>query len=344
MSRFGKRNKGRRYICIGGYAGCGNLGDDAILQGWLEKTCGVRERRRIILLSGAPRRDRRRFGVRCVHRKNPFGILWAFGRSQRFDCGGGSLLQNATGNASLFYYLFLLLLARRMGCETRLLAAGIGPIRGRLPMKMTVHILKKCEKLRLRDEASQRFLLEAGIPVDAMELTADPATYLRTPPANRLAYCLLEAGIPAHAPYFCVALQGGGGRAEAIYRQKLGAAIRLFARAHGLMPLFLTLDRRQDEGITSALCASVGGRVARLREARDALSCVSGCRFLISMRLHGLIFASMTGKPAIGISATEDEPKLAEFCRAHGFPHFGALDWSVAAMIEAMERAVERRS
>lgn len=252
-------------------------------------------------------------------------------------------MQNATGNASLLYYLLLLWLARLMGCCTELMGAGIGPIRGRIPMKITVRLLKGCERIQLRDEASRRLLREAGVPEELMESVKDPATRLSVPPATRRAFLLREAGVFLEKPYFCVILRAPKGRVAGLYAQKLGAAIRLLARGQGFIPVFLTLDRKMDERITAEVCGRVDGVRVRLREATDALACISGCQFLISMRLHGLIFASMTERPAIGISATEDEPKLAEFCRAHRFPHFDALDWSVAELVEAMERAMEAR-
>ena len=94
-------------VCIGGYAGCGNLGDDAILQGYLEKRAADGTRGRVTVLAGHPRRSSRRFGVRCVGRKNPIAVLWALLSSESLLCGGGSLLQNATGDLSLYYYLAL---------------------------------------------------------------------------------------------------------------------------------------------------------------------------------------------------------------------------------------------
>ena len=81
----------RKYdLCIGGYAGCGNLGDDAILEGYLASLSAEQRKFRTVILTGRPRRDGRRFGVRCVGRKNLFSIFRCFLQSKVFVCGGGS--------------------------------------------------------------------------------------------------------------------------------------------------------------------------------------------------------------------------------------------------------------
>ena len=108
---------------IGGYAGSGNMGDDAILQGYLEGLT-AEEKRRTVVLSGSPRWDGRRFGVRCVGRMRILSVALCMLRSDAFFLGGGSLLQNGTGNLSLLYYLGLLRLARFCSCKTEILAGG----------------------------------------------------------------------------------------------------------------------------------------------------------------------------------------------------------------------------
>jgi glycosyltransferase involved in cell wall biosynthesis len=92
----------RATVAIGGYFGCGNLGDDAILQAFIEYTRTHYPNMRIFALTKHPFRDARRFGVQCFHRKNPLSVTAAFLRADAFLCGGGSLLQNVTGKLSLY--------------------------------------------------------------------------------------------------------------------------------------------------------------------------------------------------------------------------------------------------
>ncbi len=320
-------------ICIGGYAGCGNLGDDAILEGWLsEQGTGGEE---ITVLSGRPRLDRRRFGVRCVGRRDPFAIFFALLRADRFLCGGGSLLQNETGNLSLFYYLALLRLARLCGCETELLAAGVGPLRGKLARRLTAGELNRCRRLELRDADSAELLASVGVRRELMTVAPDPATRLSVPPPTRRLFLLREAGIAPEEPYLCISLHPVC--EEKMTRRIITASLRYFLQKNRIRPLFLCFDRRSDAWAAQLFCRELGGAIAILRQATDALALIDGAHLLLSMRLHPLIFAQMTSTPAVAVSPSATEPKLRSFCAAAGFPHFFAPELSVVDLVSTLD-------
>ncbi len=327
-------NKIANRICIGGYAGCGNLGDDAILSGFLAKHPSPSD---IVVLSGSPKRDRERFGVICVNRRDPIGVTRALLSSERFLCGGGSLLQNETGELSLLYYLSLLSLAQFCGCRTELLASGIGPLKGACAMQRTAEVLKRCTRMELRDKDSFAFLLRLGIPSDRLTLASDLAFSLPKPPPSRLPLLLWEAGLPSDRPYFCVSVRPTDSKASHLL-PRLTVALRIVKHLSGLTPVFLPFDSRRDRSETERLAADTNGLVARLRESSDALAWLGGAKFSIGMRLHMLIFSVMAGIPSIGISPSEQEPKLLSFCRSHAIPHFSPATLSVPALVDKIER------
>lgn len=328
----------KRYeICIGGYAGCGNLGDDAILQGYLGQLPPRTRRERTVVLSGNPRRDQKRFDVRCVGRKNLFAVWNAFRKSERFLCGGGSLLQNGTGLWSLCYYLGLLRLARICGCKTELLAAGIGPLHGKIAIRMTVSEIKRCNRIVLRDEASGELLRKWGIKGERLEYCDDPASMLQIPSQTRLELLKREIGIPEGHAYFCVVVRRQTDE-RSVCLEKLSAALRLFVKERDLIPVFLVFDTKEDQEITLRMCREVRGKTARIREASDALAIISESQFLVSMRLHALIFSRTAEIPSIGISPSEGEPKLASFCETQKFRHFSPSSLSVVALLSEMEK------
>ena len=332
----------RKYeFCIGGYAGCGNIGDDAILEGYLKGLSPTQRRRKTVVLSGNPRWDGRRFGVRCVGRKNPFSVTASLLQSKVFVCGGGSLLQNATGNLSLLYYLGLLWLAKLCGCKTRLMSSGIGPIRGGIAERLVVWTLKGCEQIEVRDRASEHFLLERGFEVERVHLVSDAAGRLELPPASRLTFIKRELGLSWGQDYFCVVVRQDGCPFGACLG-KLSAALRLFLREAKLTPVFVLFDKKYDLDATERVCGAVGGVICRPYEARDALSVISGARFLVSMRLHALVFASMTGVRSIAISPFDEEPKLASFCKEKGMVHLSPAELTVAGLFEELAKLGER--
>ena len=322
--------------CIGGYAGCGNLGDDAILQAYLGSLTRA-ERRKTAVLSGCPSWDRRRFGVTCVNRKNPFAVALCLLQSSRFLLGGGSLLQNGTGNLSLLYYLGLLRLARLCGCKTQLLAGGVGPLRGAWAMMAAARELKRCDGIQLRDARSKAYLIEWGISSDALTVGEDPAANLPLPDALRRTFLLQEVGLSDDVSYFCVVLRDPSSQNRNCLHM-IAAVIRLFSEQQKLTPVFLIFDKKHDQRVTSWMCRRTNGKIANLREASDALSLISGCRCLLSMRLHALIFAAKSETLAVGVSPNDAEPKLQSFCATHQIPHVIPSRLNVAWLLSQLER------
>lgn len=300
-------------ICIGGYAGCGNLGDDAILEGYLSER---RDRADITVLTGHPSRDRRRFSVKCVGRMRPLAVLFTLWRSHVFLCGGGSLLQNLTGNRSLLYYLSLLRLAQLCGCRTELLAAGIGPIEGKRALRWTVSVLRRCDRIGLRDGVSYRFLQSLGIPEDLLFLQKDPALRAFSVSPQRLRHLKFENGLRDGEGYCCIVPQAAPETALAAVTAELASLV-----AHtAVTPVFLLFDRHDDK-TARRMQQKLGGIVVRPRDSSEARAWIGGSRFTVSQRLHPLIFAEGSHTPALGLSLTKQEPKIRAFCLEHRIPH-----------------------
>ena len=336
-ARILPKKKGR--VCIGGYAGCGNLGDDAILQGVLSTRMKAKDPALITVLSGCPRRDTRRFGVRCVNRKNPFAVFLALLRSEKFLCGGGSLLQNQTGDLSLYYYLGLLWLAQRLNCKTSLLAGGIGPLIGTKAQQQVVDRLNSCYKVEVRDTHSYRLLCSLGVRKELLCEVDDPALCLPLPPPSRLSFLLWEHQIAPSQRYMCIIAQPP--RTEFDRSAKiLGATLRAFCHAHGLLPLFAVFDPAHDTEFTCAIMKKCDGKLIRLREAADATALLQGAQLAVCMRLHALILSQLASTPAVGIPPLPLDQKMESFCRSAAFPCLPLADQSIVSLTSALEEIV----
>ena len=332
-------------LLVGGYAGCGNLGDDAILQGLIVRLRKEHPEVRLRALTGSPVRDSRRFGIPCVHRLRLPSVALAMLRSDIFLLGGGSLLQDLTGKRSLAYYLFLLKLARFLGCRTGTLAAGIGPLRSAHSEHSVLQALCACEVLTLRDEDSRRFLILHGAEPAKVRLVPDPAEFLPPPPPLRSAAILSALGLPDGTGYFCVSVrptQPPGHQPLAV----LATAVRRISAEHGLTPVFPVLDPACDLPATREIIrlSDCGGKVFLPDEASDLPSLLSGAVFLLSMRLHALLFAGQVGTPAIAVSPGSEEVKLASFSRHAGIPHFCAHTLSVVSLCAEIETTIKNNS
>jgi polysaccharide pyruvyl transferase CsaB len=184
-SFFCKKRGKNPHLLVGGYFGCGNLGDDAILLGLLSLLRELAPEMRVSVLSGDPRATRALCRVDAYRRKSPLALLRAFLNADAFLLGGGSLLQNRTGRLSLAYYLGLLRLSRFLKKPTALFAAGIGPLLGETDRQKTRLVLSSLFHVGLRDPLSLSALRSLGLPASLLSLGSDPAFFI-TPTCNTL--------------------------------------------------------------------------------------------------------------------------------------------------------------
>ena len=326
-------------VVIGGYFGCGNLGDDAILQSFIEYTRAHYPDMRVLALTKKPCRDARRFGVRCFSRKSPFSLVHAFLLSDVFLCGGGSLLQNMTGRLSLSYYLCMLRLSRMCGASPVLFAAGIGPLHGKKARRAVRKTLLRCEYISLRDENSLRFLKTQNIDSAKLHLGADAALLLPPPPVFRTYALLKRIDVMQNQRYVCVSLKKGN-RTDGSCRTVV-TALRIFCRETGLIPVFLPLDKG-DVALNREVAWLLRGRLFLADEASDVTALLRNAELLVSMRLHALILGTTVALPSLGIP-TADDPKIPSFCRAAAQEYLLPDALSVASLVSACQDICARR-
>lgn len=335
--------KPRWHLTVGGYFGCGNLGDDAILLGLLEALRDALPNVSVTALTGSPRRDRRRFGIQCINRKNPFLVFREILHADLFLLGGGSLLQNLTSNRSLVYYLTLLRLSHLLGTPAAVFAAGIGPLLGDRTSRRVMRTLNRCRYISLRESGSLRQLTAMGVDAGKLHLGGDPAFLLPAPPKSRGAALLSAHGIPTDARYLCVVLRGG--EAFALTRSLLLTAVRTVCKRNRLVPLLAVFDELHDGTHSLEALPECGGRLILLREPGDAMALFLQCETVVTMRLHALILATCCATPTLGISADARDGKIREVANATGQDFLSAETLSVAGLVEAMERCLcSRRS
>ena len=328
-----RRGGHRRTLTVGGYFGCGNLGDDAILSGFLEMMRQSDYCTRVQALTASPRKSRRRFGIPCYCRKNPFAVIRALGRSDLFLLGGGSLLQDLTSRRSMRYYLTLLRLARFLGVPAVLYAAGVGPLTGGGRSGACLRrVLGKCAYISLRDEDSRRLLLGLGIDAALLHRGADLALLMPAPTREQGAYLLRRAGVPTDRPLLGVILRRG--KENGYLLKNLLAAVRTVCRQEGWVPLFLIHDRG-DGALSHAGARLCGGYCIRPREAGELLALLGQCRAAVTMRLHAMILSARGGTPALGIPGDPRDGKIASFARQVGYPVCSPEEDSVTELARA---------
>lgn len=307
--------RGRSGVVICGAYGMGNSGDEAILDAIVAEMRAIDPLMPITVMTRDPAGASARLGLTAVHTFNFPRFLAVMRRRALYINGGGSLIQDVTSRRSLWYYLFTLRAAKRLGCKVMMYGCGIGPVKRPGGVERTRRVLNSCvDAITLREPDSIEELARFGVTKPEIILASDPALTLPSAPAEEVDAALEAAGAAPEGKYICFALRlwPGFGEKAGVF----AAAARHAHEAYGLTPVFLPINHL-DDGQAAALVAEKLGDTPHVllpgpMSSALVIGLMSRMQVVVSMRLHGLIFAAGQGVPLIGVSY---DPKVTAFLR-----------------------------
>ncbi len=122
--------------------------------------------------------------------------------------GGGSLMQDVTSHRSLWFYLFTISWAKRLGNQVMMYGCGIGPIHSPANRRRASRVLQRSvDAITLRDTHSAEELEDMGVTKPQVILSADPTVILPAAPAQVVDGILESQGIDPHGRYIGFALR-----------------------------------------------------------------------------------------------------------------------------------------
>lgn len=310
-----RESRGRSGVVICGAYGMGNSGDEAILDAIVAELRSIDPLMPITVMTRDPEGASARLGLTAVHTFNFPRFLAVMRRRALYVNGGGSLIQDVTSRRSLWYYLFTLRAAKRLGCRVMMYGCGIGPVKRPGGVERTRRVLSSCvDAVTLREPDSIEELARYGVKGPEVILASDPALTLPAAPAEEVDAALRAVGAAPDGRYICFALRLWPG-----FREKaevFAAAARHAASELGLTPVFLPINHL-DDGQAAAQVAEKLGDAPHFElpgplSSALAIGLMSRMQVVVSMRLHGLIFAAGQGVPLVGVSY---DPKVTAFLR-----------------------------
>ena len=307
-------------VVLSGYYGFDNLGDDALLYTILRD---LKERKpdiRALVLTNKPKQGREICLTDTAYRFNPFALRSVFKNSKMLIFGGGSLIQDATSAKSLFYYLYILKLAKKYGNKVYVFANGLGPISSK-NIKKAKKELMRADMITLRDNESAKLLKEI-CPDTPFYLTADPAIGLlgKDSELKRLAK---EFSLPQGVPLIGVSVREWKDLGTD-FEEKLTEFLRRINNSFSFIPVFIPMKYETDVKISERILKKLGFGIIidRKTEVLEAVSLISGMDIILGMRLHTLVFAAGNAVPCVGITY---DPKVT------GFMHYIGQDRILSA-------------
>jgi polysaccharide pyruvyl transferase CsaB len=312
-----KKSGGRDGIIVSGAYGMGNAGDDAILEAIVAELRRINPFIPMTALSRDPKQTRLRFGIESVYTFDFLSFHRAMRRSKLYISGGGSLIQNITSRRSLWYYLYTIKSAKMLGNKVMMYGCGIGPVTGKWDIKIAAKVINSCvDVITLREKFSREELSRFGVTKPEIVVSSDPALTLKPASADRVDEVFRKSGLSPEGKYICFSVRKWTNFDE---KAPIFAAAADFARDNlGLEPVFVNINIREDAAATELVRSQMIGQSGIISVPMDielTIGVLSRMRAMISMRLHGLIFAASQGVPLVGVSY---DPKVTAFLESVG--------------------------
>ena len=334
--------KKRDGVIICGAYGHGNAGDDAILKSILQSVRKLDELMPVTILAKNTQSIKKRYQVNSIYTFNIPKMFSAMRKSVLYINGGGTLIQNATSHRSLWYYLFTLRLAKFLGNKVDMYGCGIGPVMGQRNIRLVKKVLERSvDTITLREEDSMAELQQFGVKKPEILLSSDPALVLAPAPEEDAAAYLQNHGLDPNGKYLCLMLRTWYGFSDKT--AAIAACADHAYQAYGLTPVFLSLNIFHDTEAARQVTAHMKAPYHILDDSAEPellIAALSHMSVVVSMRLHGLIFSSLSGVPLVGVSY---DPKIGSFLHYLGAGRcIGLKDVTAENLTAAVDEAVSQ--
>lgn len=347
---------------ISGYYGYANPGDEAILSVLVSELKSNFPDSPIAVISGTPANTERDHSVQAILWSDPLAIAEAVRQADIVITGGGGILHDyggfsqegllSEGNWGLGFHITAGLLAALYGKPNVLYGIGVGPIFSDIGRRYVKALCDSAAAITVRDEASADVLAQCGVPLDRVQVNADPAFLFTPASAERAKEILASEQVPSDGPRVGVVTRHWSHEVSAEHwEQETSKALDEFLSSHqGMHALFIPFQEFQGNEEDDFAPAR---RVQSRMEQRDRTHILQGnytpaekaaligqCNFLLAMRLHALIFAAHAGVPFLAMAYDE---KVRQVGRGTGREAFTVemKDLQNKALLETMNRAFE---
>lgn len=320
-------------VLLSGYYGYHNAGDEAILRSIIDTVRKIDADAEIAVLADNVDFTEKKYEIKAVKRFQPFSIFRALRRCDVLISGGGTLFQDRTSTRSLIYYTGIIRLAKCLGKRVMIYANGMGPITKRSNLTRVKKAIESADMVTLRDAESMAFVGNLNVRNPKVFLTTDPVFSLDLPDPRQAEEVLGAHRIPRNRDFVVVSTRSW---------QREDEFIELFAKTcdyivenYGKNIVFVPMQYPHDLDTTNRIKRRMRNPsfVAESLDTMQMLSLIRKSTYVLSMRLHGLIFAVQTGVPCLGFSY---DPKIDRLLRQ--------IEMPCASKIEEMHYSDMRRS
>jgi len=305
-------------IVVAGYYGFRNSGDDAILHSICNDILKLNKDIDIMVLSSQPEITRREYPVKSINRFKLLDVIREIHSCDVLIMGGGSLIQDVTSTRSLYYYLALLWIAKFFKKATMLYGNGIGPINHTYNKPLTSLTLNHVNTITLREHLSKEVLNQLKVKKPRITVTADPVFNLELNDKVDTSDIYRQESIPSDRPLVGVLFRSWNH--EESYTRKMAKVCDEITTVYGYHIVFIPMTFPGDLTVASEIMKRMEQKasvISRHYHEEKLIGFMGEMRFILSMRLHGLIYGALKHVPIIGFNY---DPKVEYYAKELDIP------------------------
>ena len=330
------------HMVMSGYYGFNNTGDEAIMLSMHKNISELGENYRLTVLSNNPAETREKYGIEAVYRFGMKDVLKAIYGCDVLLSGGGSLLQDSTSTRSLLYYLSITAMAKLMGKRVMLYANGIGPVSGKRNRWFVKLVVDRADLITLREENSYDELLSMGVNPKKCFVTADPVFTMCGIETEQAEALLRAEGVPLNKPLVVVSVRNWSDMDKFIGR--FANMCDMIIEKYDRTIVFLAMQVPNDITVSEQVCEKMKRSAYVLQGSyapEEVMGIIRTADFILSMRLHTLIFAAKQNVPLIGFVY---DPKIDYYLQKLEMPSGGDLkEFGLEDTLEIIEDVICNR-
>ena len=338
-----KANHTKQYnVILSGYYGFNNAGDEAILLSMHKNIQALGENYHITVLSNKPEETRAKYHMDVVYRFSIREVLKAIKKCDVLLSGGGSLLQDSTSTRSLMYYLSIILAARIMGKKVMLYANGIGPVSREKNRRIVQMVVNKADLITLREQNSYTELKAMGVDEKKCFVTADPVFTMDSISREQGMELLKKAGVPTDKNFVGVSVRNWKDMDGFV--DEFAQLCDIVQQKYHKTIVFIVMQVPHDIKISQKVQKRMKTKSYLLKQnysPYEIMGIIKCMDFILSMRLHTLIFAARQKVPLIGFVY---DPKIEYYLEKLNMPSGGAIgQFDMQKTLKMVEDMVQNR-
>jgi len=301
-------------ILISGYYGFNNTGDEAMIE--TMSTLLAKKDCSLTVLSSNPDKTNELYNVRAYNRYKLLDVLRAIKRADLVVSGGGTLFQDITSKKSIWYYLGIVKIAQLFRKKIIVAFQGMGPIETKLHRKMVKKTLNKksVKFVGMRDRQAMEYAKEIGIKEEKIVFSSDMIFMMNPPPKERIDKIINDNILNLQEDQKLIGFSVREWK-DKDRTDRLAEAADLIVERYNARIVFFPFHKPKDAEISKIIMHKMKHEdktviMPNRYLPSEILGAMGRMDVNIGVRLHALIFSSISNIPTIGISY---DPKVDGF-------------------------------